>query len=437
MTLVRTSLLNAVAVAIRMVSALVLNKVLAVSVGPSGFALIGQLQNAVNILNTFATAATAQGITKYTAEYAGDPARLHAFWRTAGTVVLSTALVTAAVTIVASPWLAYYFLHDRAQGFVFVILGIGLVLLSVNAFLIAVLQGLKDVGAYVVSNIAGSVIGLAFIVGATLAFGVRGALAALAINQSLAVGVTVWLCRRREWFSWRRFSGALDRRMVVDLSGFVAMAASSAITGSVAQVAVRSHLIALFGRARAGEWEGMMRISSLYLLFFTSTLAVYFLPRVSEMRRSVDLSAEVLRLFRIMVPLVVLGSAAIFLTRDLVIRLLFDPAFHGMRDLFAWQMIGDTFKALGWIFSYTMIGRAMAGWYIGSELLFNAGWVAISFAAIGVAGFSGVGIGYALSYALYFAAIVAVFFRLMRTMRRSEFDGAAIGLDAMPQQDTP
>jgi len=225
--------------------------------------------------------------------------------------------------------------------------------------------------------------------------------------------------------------------MVVDLSGFVAMAASSAITGSVAQVAVRSHLIALFGRARAGEWEGMMRISSLYLLFFTSTLAVYFLPRVSEMRRSVDLSAEVLRLFRIMVPLVVLGSAAIFLTRDLVIRLLFDPAFHGMRDLFAWQMIGDTFKALGWIFSYTMIGRAMAGWYIGSELLFNAGWVAISFAAIGVAGFSGVGIGYALSYALYFAAIVAVFFRLMRTMRRSEFDGAAIGLDAMPQQDTP
>lgn len=428
MTFVRVGLLNAIAVSVRMLSALVLNKVLAISVGPSGFALIGQLQNAVNILNTFATAATAQGITKYTAEYHDDPGQLHTLWQTAGTVVVTTALITAAVTMATSFWLADYFLHDRAQYFIFIILGAGLILLSINAFLIAILTGLKDVRSYVISNIVGSVMGLAFIIGLTSVWGIRGALAALAFNQSLAVGVTLILCRGRSWFKLRLLYGRFDRRIFIALSGFVAMAASSALSGSVAQVAVRSHLIAVFGKIRAGEWEAMMRISSLYLLFFTSTLAVYYLPRVSELRRSFDLSAEVWRMFRYILPIVAVGSVTIFLLRDFVIGMLFDPSFYGMRELFAWQLVGDTFKALGWVFSYTMIGRAMAGWYIGSEILFNLAWVAISLATVARFGFVGIGMGYAMAYAIYFLSIVMVFRHLARTMRRTELRTVSTGV---------
>ena len=47
MTLVKTSLLNSIAVAVRVASAMVLNKILSVYVGPMGYAIIGQFQNAV------------------------------------------------------------------------------------------------------------------------------------------------------------------------------------------------------------------------------------------------------------------------------------------------------------------------------------------------------------------------------------------------------
>lgn len=432
MTFVRVGLLNGIAVGIRMLSALVLNKVLAISVGPSGFALIGQLQNVVNILNTFAAVSTSQGITKYTAEHQDEPQRLHAFWQTAGSVVFLTAVTTSALTIVLSPWLAGYFLHDSTLYSVFVLLGVGLILLSLNAFLIAILTGLKDVRTYVISNISGSLLGLALIVGLTLIGGIRGALAALAVNQSLAIGVTVWLCRGRPWFKLRLLIGRFDRRVIVALSGFIAMAAASAIAGSLAQIAVRSHLIAVFGKVRAGEWEAMMRISSLYLLFFTSTLAIYYLPRVSAIRRSADLTAEVLRMCRHMLPVVAAGSLLLFLLRDVIIRLLFDPSFYGMRDLFAWQMAGDTCKALGWIFSYTMIGRAMAGWYIGSEIGFNLAWVAISFAGVAGFGFVGIGVAYAASYLLYLISIAGIFFYSTRAMRASEIDAARAGVPQLP-----
>ena len=50
MTLVKTSLLNGISVAAVGVSALVMNKIMAVYVGAGGYAIRGQFQNAVSIL---------------------------------------------------------------------------------------------------------------------------------------------------------------------------------------------------------------------------------------------------------------------------------------------------------------------------------------------------------------------------------------------------
>lgn len=84
MTLLKTSALNGIAVGVRMLTALGLNKVLAYSVGPSGYAVIGQFQNFVSMLTTFASGAINTGVTKYTAEYSDDEARQRMVWRTAG-----------------------------------------------------------------------------------------------------------------------------------------------------------------------------------------------------------------------------------------------------------------------------------------------------------------------------------------------------------------
>ena len=72
MTLIKTSLLSSVAVFVRLLTLLGINKVLAIFVGPSGYAAIGQFQNAIQMLTTFATGALSSGVTKYTAEYHND-----------------------------------------------------------------------------------------------------------------------------------------------------------------------------------------------------------------------------------------------------------------------------------------------------------------------------------------------------------------------------
>ena len=95
MTLIKTSLLNGIAVIIKMLTLLGLNKILAIYVGPAGYAALGQFQNAVQMITTFASGALNTGVTKYTAEYYQDEVRQHTVWRTAGTIALLGSLTTA------------------------------------------------------------------------------------------------------------------------------------------------------------------------------------------------------------------------------------------------------------------------------------------------------------------------------------------------------
>jgi len=100
MSLIKTSLLNGIAVAIKVGSALVLNKILAVYVGPAGYAIIGQFQNVVSILVSLAGGLVATGVTKSTAQHFDDEARQHKVWQTAIRFSLAASVLAGVVLLI-------------------------------------------------------------------------------------------------------------------------------------------------------------------------------------------------------------------------------------------------------------------------------------------------------------------------------------------------
>ena len=71
MTLIKTSLLSFVATVVKLSSVLVINKAIALYVGPSGLAVLGQFQNMLQLAMTASQGAINAGVTKYTAELGG------------------------------------------------------------------------------------------------------------------------------------------------------------------------------------------------------------------------------------------------------------------------------------------------------------------------------------------------------------------------------
>ncbi|MFT4941423.1 MAG: PST family polysaccharide transporter [Paraglaciecola sp.] len=419
MTLIKTSLLNGIAVVIKMLTLLGLNKILAIYVGPAGYAALGQFQNAIQMITILASGAVNTGVTKYTAEYYGDEAKQHAVWRTAGTISLIGSVIVAAGVMIFNKSLAGWFFKDESLGSVFIWFASTLVFFVFNTLLLAILNGKKDIHRYVTANIAGSLFALAVTSTMAIQLGLYGALVALAIYQSLTLFVTLTLTYKATWFRISYLVGGIDKEAARNLAKYTIMALTSAACVPLSHILIRDYLGETLGWEFAGYWEAMWRLSAAYLMLVTTTLSVYYLPKLSELKIQADIRKEILRGYKVVLPVAAGCGLVIYFLRDLIIQFLFTADFSQMEVLFKWQMLGDFFRVGAFILAYLMLSKAMFVVYSLYEVFFSFSFLFLTKIFVFQYGFEGVVIAYVVTYFFYW---LFCFFYIAYRYRRGYFN---------------
>jgi len=399
--LVKTSSWNAVAVVVKVTSALILNKLLAVMLGPSGYTLIGQFQNAVGIVSGLVSGSVTNGVTKYTAEYFDDEPRQQTVWKTACRLMLYSSLGFAICLVIFREQLAISLFKRPDFSDVFVWFAIALPGLALNAVLLAVINGKKEFRSFVLANIAGNLVSLCVVGILAWKMGLRGALIALGVSQSLAVIATLGLALRAGWFRLRTLWGKIDSEALQNLLKFVAMAVTTALCVPLSQILVRDHLSSKFGLAAAGYWQAVTKISDIYLMIVTLTLSAYYLPRISEIRETKELKEEIIKVYRFVLPIAACGALSIYLLREFIVTSLFSPDFRPMIMLFAWQLTGDVIKIGSWILAYVLIGKASTRAFVIAEILFSVMLVVLTIVLTSRFGLKGSVMAFTLNYSAY------------------------------------
>ena len=412
MNLIKTSLLSSIAVIIKILTLLGLNKILAIYVGPAGYALIGQLQNVITIVLSFSSTSLNVGITKYTAEYHDDIDKQHKVWKTATKLSLLGTFIISLIMFIFNQELALFFLKDDTYSDVFLWFAFTLILFVFNSLLIAIINGKKEIKSLVTINIIASIVSLIITSFFAFTMGIKGALIALVTNQSFVFFITFALCRRLIWFKVSFFWGNIDRSILIGLAKYSLMALVTAIVVPASHMLIRTHLSSEFGWESAGYWDASWRISTIYLMFITTTLGVYYLPRISEIKNKGDLKYEIMNGYKIILPFVILISFCIYNLREFIVTLLFTPDFMPMESLFFWQLTGDVFKIAGWLLAYIMLGKAMTKLYIISEILFAASFYGFTLIFTQSMGLEGVSFAYCVNYVIYFFFITLAMKRL-------------------------
>lgn len=414
MNLLQTSVLNGVAVLIKTITLFVLNKILAVYLGPTGYAALGQFQNFIQMVTTFAGSAINTAVIKYTAEYHEDESKQRAIWKTAGSIVFVFSLMFAFLILIFQRQLSLYIFHTLEYQTVFVWFAVFLLFFNFNTLFLAILNGKKEILKLVLANIAGSL--FALIVTSILAIKLHlyGALIALSIYQSIAFIVTLFLCYRADWFKFSSLFGKIDLEITKKFSSFIWMALVSAICVPLSQMLIRAYLSREFGLAYAGYWEAMIRLSTVYLMLVTTTLGVYYLPRLSELKMIDEIKKEVYLGYKFLFPLAVAGGVVIFVLRDWIINVLFSPSFAPMQSLFFWQMMGDALKIGSWILAYLMLSKAMTKLYISTEIIFTLSLIALTYVCTQLFGFEGVSIAHLINYGMYWVVISFFIFKSLK-----------------------
>lgn len=408
MNLIKTSLLSLASTTVKMLAGLAISKALAIYAGPSGLATVGQFQNFIQLALTGAKGGLDTGITKYTAEYSHDKRRLSCLFGTTLRISTTCCLLVAIALLAAAEPLSQHFLGTATHAYVIRLFGLMIGLFVLNSVLLAILNGLQEIRTYIVVNIVQSVITLVLTTALIISLGVDGALIALVTNQSLVLFVVLWMLRRHPVICFAAFLGAFDRIEAKRLLKYSLMSLVSAIAAPLTSILVRDHITQNFGLNEAGYWQAIWYISSIYLTVVTTSLAVYYLPKLSVITDRRDLRAALLNGYAVILPIVMTAALSIYLTRELLIRILFTGEFAPMVELFPWMLIGDVIKLASWLVAYLMLAKAMTREFIATEVIFSASFVLMSMVMTNHFGLVGVTYAYALNYTLYFLAVAVV-----------------------------
>lgn len=415
MNLAKTTVLNGIAVLVRIVTTLSLNKVFAVAIGPTGYAIVGQFQNLITAVTALTSGALSTGVTKYTAEYGGERERQIAVWRTAFGMNLIGCLVCALALLIWREPIARWALTDETLSGAVAWLAAALFLSSISALLIAILNGLKLVSLYVTANIVSSLLTAVLAGWLVYSLGIYGALIALAVSPAAALAFTGWLFFRRVGTPLRQLIGRLDRTQSQRLGSFALIGLAGALLPPLSQTAARYGISTSIGLHDTGLWQALMRISDTHLMLLTTTLSVYLLPRLSEIRTQEELRREVTHGQRFIVPLVIATALALWLSREWLITALLSPSFQPLASILGWQLIGDVVKISSWIFAYTLISRAKTRTYLSNEVVFALLSPALTIAGAHYGGLTGTAVAYITVYLLYWLSVWVLYKRLLNS----------------------
>jgi len=221
-----------------------------------------------------------------------------------------------------------------------------------------------------------------------------------------------------KWFSWKLFSAGFSKTAFLRLLRFALMTLVSVLAINQSQLIVRNYIADHSSLVNAGLWEGVNRISTIYLQVVTTSLSVYYLPKLAGLKTRNEIRNEIFSVYKLVVPFLILTSLSIFLFRSTIINILFTEKFQGMEGLFAFQLMGDFFKMVTWVLGYVLLAKAMTKTFIIVEIVSSSLFALLSILFINLYGTVGATIGYASSFFIQFIIMLIVLRKILFSYER-------------------
>jgi O-antigen/teichoic acid export membrane protein len=401
-------LFSSISTAIRLVTSFASAKIMAIYLGPAGLGLLGQFSSFISIVLNASTGAINNGTTKYLAEFTGNETKQLGLIKASFIVTTCCSLITGLITILFANYWSVTLLSNAQYSYIFVLFGASILLYSFFSITMSVINGLQYYKLFNIISTISSIISLGYSVLLIKAYSLEGALIALATSQSIIFVLFLFsttVLKR----GIQIYRSSVDRTIYKKLFQFSLMTVFSVMALPVAQIIIRKFLLWYQTSIDMGYYEAINRVSTIYLTLITTTLSIYYLPKLSAITDNNLLRKEIFTGYKLIIPVTICLLLIIYFLKQQVIRIVFAPSFEAMESYFLPQIIGDFFKIASWLLAYQMLAKAMTKMFIITEGLFTISLVLLSYLFIKKFGGIGSVYAYAANYTLYFFAMIYLF----------------------------
>ena len=406
MNIIKVSFYTGISQATSILVGLVAVKILAVQIGPEGVALQSQFLNSTIFFYILSTGAINSGTVKYLSEYFLDKHKQLQVIRVSLTICIICSVMFGLALMAFSNVLSKKALMDTSFSGAYLLYGLFLPITALNFILSSILNGLREIKYLTIINIITSIINLIFLILFSNSLHLYGILIYANFSNVLILILHLFIISKYKWFSFSELKPLLNKELGLKLFSFSLMAIFAAGVAPLAQIIIRNKLITDFGLTKAGEWQTVMRISDFYLSFLTGVLSIYLLPKLSSLSDTKLIKAELLKTAKLVFPTVILLTLAIWLCRDLIIKILLTNKFAGIKELFNFQLLGDIFKIGGWGLAMLLWAKAQMKLYLIVDSISLLIYLGVTIICINYFGLIGATIGFFISYFVYFITMI-------------------------------
>jgi len=408
--LVKAASLNTANISVKIIAGILISKFIAIFIGPEGMALIGNLRNFLSALQSMAIAGLYNGLVKFIGRCKNDALAL--------SKTLSTSFYFGFFASMTLAFLCYYnaeainnFIFAENYNYVYVIETMAIVLpfYALNMFAFSIMNGFSKFKILLIINIIGQILGLLVTLLLIWQEHIDGALIAVVISPALNLLITlVGILYRKNLMSSIKIT-LIDFSVVQKLSPYMMMALVSSIAIPIVLILIRNYIIDEIGMKEAGYWQAMNRVSDYYLMFINSLITLYILPRFSEINTKTEFRNEVFSFYKTVMPFFAVILIIIFLSRSVLVNVLFSEDFKPVEELFGFQILGDFMRVLSMVIAYQFLAKKMFAHFIVIEIFLFVIMYVSSIYFIDVFGLKGAVMGHCLSYFMHFAIILLIF----------------------------
>lgn len=340
----------------RLTIGLISQKAIAVFVGAPGLAVLANLRNLLEILGSFSTVGTQNGVIAETAS-SQDASSLKTLMNTVISLFIGASILIAILLFWKQEWIAMQLYLGESKGIILQALVFSFPFMGLMILVEGVLSGKKAFKAISALQLILAGVTAVLMVLFLYLFGLEGGLIALLLRPFFGFGFYFYYLKSSKYKTCIPKTFEFQFSKLRGLLPYIAMALISVGFVHAVEVGLRiliTHKIDIFS---AGLWTAMNSVSSNYFIFVTAVFTVYVLPKFSENNPSFSLLLEAKSIFKMLMPIVSIGMIAVYFLRIPIIKLLYTTEFIPIASLFKWQLAADWFRILFLVFGYYLVAK--------------------------------------------------------------------------------
>ncbi|EKO3550816.1 oligosaccharide flippase family protein [Vibrio fluvialis] len=381
---------------IKVLSGIVINKVIAIYLGPAGLAFIGQFQNSVGLLTSISNGSIQTGVVSNIAKAQSEKEHVTVRTNAIFIMVLLSISVSIIVSILPKYFNDFLFLSSGYSGYIYLI-SLSLIFYAFNIYLISVLNGLGRVKEYAFFNILLNIIIAILVSLLTVLYGISGAISGFVISQIIFFFLFLFLNRLFTYSLFRFDFELLNKKVIKNLLSYGCASFLSGLIISMMLIGVRHIIINHIDQVSAGYWEGGYKIGLYYNMIFTLPISIYYLPIFSASKCKGQLNSYILNCIKFCIMgLLVIGCGILFF-RDYIIKLLFSDDFYFISDFIFVILLSEAVRTITSIFSTFLYANRCLKVIIINESMWAAIFISLSYVFIGQFGLKGILYGYLIA----------------------------------------